>query len=886
VYQLELYGSAGRNSISPPPAATSGVITDRTSIYRPLRKSVLTPKLGLKSTREGGCPEAAQNIDMTSIEKVVESNVKLVAELQANKVVMERMLSAVSNSKRHRHEVPTDSQENCTTAVRSCLWEAIRAGNAKDLLDDEEVNEVGAAEADVSSSVGGRNGSQSPAAAGNDDVGLYQPEALSDDGDAEATLEALALERTLVALGAKVDDMIALSLKATHSWMESLGPVPSGTSTSSSGMALESLRSALGKYARLCSEQEATITSFGQEINGLRGYVKDLEAKVTLMPTTEQLIGALQDATQAMQLAAAHVGECAAPSGESPATNAATGNSNDSVIMQLNGHLTTISARENSLVKLLELTAQQSSDIRRELRNKGELNDIENSAVVVALRQSLDEERARADRFLGLYEQYAQEGISWMDQLWTMESRAASLLRELDETKLNYVPMDQHAEALAEISTLIHTEKTVRDALQSLESQLKSNSEDYTTTYNDYSELKAQMATRDASHRNLQQDLEEKLSSQNQTIEQLSAQLQKEQQDSVELRQQCDQSRGQVEQLLEETEQHRARFLHLQERSIVELAREGLLREVFPDVSMSFLQSMEEGLFDVVAYRLKISDLENRLATTSASLEEAQHSYAAESCARQQVSVDLLSANQKLGNIESDLGAKIDSLMIELATANRSIQLLTRERDEALEREESRKMQVSLLSSDPVSENVRKYGLKVSKDLQSQVEETMQLYHTISETNAELERKLELSVEEVTASKQRVEELTSMTRTLEQNLAEAELKAEALRSDLSTSASKVAELTRVAEEIDTIKKSLRASEADLEQANVVAQRQRSSYDELKTHVNRLTAALATRKPENESDRSQVQKLKEEIESLRNQLQTRTNRFTHRPTQQM
>ena len=852
----------------------------------------------MKTSREGGCTEAAQHIDMTSIEKVVEANVKLVEELQANKIVMEQMLAAVTNTstKRHRHESSSSSAEGCTKAIRSQLWDTIRTVTCKeDLMDaDEEVNdEVGAAD-DAVSSVGGRNGSQSSAANtqvdanNNDQDHPPLPEVLMSDEDAEASLEGQALERAFAALGTKVDSMITLSLKATQAWMESLGPAPTGTATSSNGMALEGLRTALGKYAHLCCEQEATITTFGQEINGLRGYVKDLEAKLAVMPTTEQLIGALQDAAHAMKLAVAHANEGAIGGSGNAASPTANNNVradvDDSIAMQLNSHLTTISARENSFVQLLELTAQQSAAIRTEVQNKGS-SDLEGSAVVVALRKSLEEERARADRFLGLYEQYAQEGISWMDQLWTMESRAASVLRELDETKMNYVSMEQHTEALTEMNTLIHTEKTLRDTVVSLEAQLKAKSDDYTSTYNKYYQLQSQMTQNDTAHRHFQNNLEEKSRSQQDIIEQLSAQLSKEQQDNAELRQQCGHSRGQVEQLLAETEEHRVKLLHLQERSVIELAKEGLLREVFPDVSTSFLQSMEEGLFDVVAYRLKITDLETRLSFATMSLEETQRLYASESCSRQQVTVDLLSANQKLSHIEADMGGKIDSLIIELATANRSILLLTRERDESIAREESRKMQVSLLSTDPVSENVRKYGLKVSKDLQSQVEETMQLYNTACEAKSELEAKLATAEDNVISSKQRVEELESSIRTLEQNLAEAELREAGLKSEASTAADKIAELTKVAEEIDIIKKYLKNSEDDLEKANASTQALRSSYQKLQDQSTRLTAALATRKPaESGTDQQQVQKLKDEIESLRNQLQS-SNRFPHRKTQQ-
>lgn len=864
LYHLELhnYSSSSRSSVSPPPAAT---VADRKSLYRPLRKTVT---LGVKLSREGTSPDAPAQVDMSSIEKVIAANVKLVEELQANKLVMERMLSAASSVKRHRSEVPADGE---AASLRKQLWGVIATPSLRFLETEEETADAALQDVRVGTT---------PERNGDGACTTAEEELAAANGATVTTsvLDAIAVERTFASLSAKVDEMVSLSLRATQVWTETLGGTPSSTATSVNGIVLEGMRTALGKYANLCSQQESAIVSYSNEVNTLRSHIRDLEATVALAPTTEILSSALQDAAQAMLLAVDTVGSSSASAKPISAESAVE----TSLALELDSHLSTIASRENTLMHLLDLTAKQSLEARQKLRNGSTGNE---SAVIATLKDALEEERARADRYVALYEQYAEEGISWMDQLWTMESRAAAAIRELDDTKANYVPMSQHTETLVEMNTLIQTEKTLRDTILTLEGQLKTKSDDYTSTYNKYYQLQSQMSQNDAEHRNFQRGLEEQYRGQQSMVVQLSEQLAATQQEKYNLSEQCSYAQDQIESLTQELEHQLARLDKFQKHAVLELAKAGLISEVFPDVSSTFLQNIQEGLFDVLAYRNTISSLESQHASTSSSLKQMEQLYSSESCARQQATANFLAAQQQLDSIESDNRDKMDALIIELTAARRSIALLTRERDEAIAREESRKLQVALLSTDPVSENVRKYGLKVSKDLQSQLEETMGMLASMQRAKEEVEEQLHSANVELVSAKQHISELESNKLSLEQTIAESELKIVGLESDLATSAETIHNLTRTTEEIEVTKKALLVSEEKLRQAQAVSANVEKSFKQLQDQSKRLTAALTARKPESESVHQQLQQQKDEIETLRKRLQMSTNRFTQRQLKQ-
>lgn len=418
---------------------------------------------------------------------------------------------------------------------------------------------------------------------------------------------------------------------------------------------------------------------------------------------------------------------------------------------------------------------------------------VTNPAVEAELRAALESEAERANYFQGKFEASAAQQEQWMEQLFTTDQKCEDLEALLSEAKSTMVTKDEHTRILLEFESTLARKREVDERVASLQTSLNSRDADITKLVIKCQELEDQLMKNDSDHRAYEQSIQSQ-------VQALQWQVQEREGVNSQLRSLIAQSETQTNTLKQRVANREDKIAKLEaiiqkhhHETITEAYRTGILAEMFPGAEEALtiaLEAAENKRVEATHSLSEIAALQSHLARTEQQLQRSEAALMTESAQRQRLQLLLSDSEATVRSYYENVEEAMSSLKVRCEALERQLASVTRERDATVLRENALKDQVDVLSSDPITANVRRYGLAATRLFESQMselndillstkQELAETQNDLSDTKADRDR----NVASLTAQKSAVEDALAAQQRIVTELAEER---EKLRSEQNT----------------------------------------------------------------------------------------------------
>lgn len=442
--------------------------------------------------------------------------------------------------------------------------------------------------------------------------------------------------------------------------------------------------------------------------------------------------------------------------------------------------LQSATAKEQMLTQLIR-EAPVRSELSQAFTSPSDVKLNEAEAKVAELTTQLEHERSRATVLAETLHREKLRHVETLERMWEAEQKvveaqeAEQMMRQSSGCMYTRDQYDQLRNELASAQTAVVEVQVARDTeRESLERKLADQSDSLTAALRDIDNMQRAQASLQAELSNAQSTIS--------TLQRNTKDAHREMQHAQ------SESRTAVERMFEEQ-----RALGVSQRLVEELKQallsqtctEQLLFSLFPGESaLQAVFSRSHDLNDenrqlkegLASRDLQLVNLENQLASAQVQLSTAEDE-------RQLALVECQLLQSSSSVQEHSASSELKRLTVEVEGLHHRVACLQREKEQLQQRERILEERVEILASDPISMNVRKYGVERTRTIEEQMEQLYQQTTALQAAVSSLESQrasLEQTVASVTANLEleakKVDDLRLTVQELEQAKSERDAK--------------------------------------------------------------------------------------------------------------